>query len=93
MGAEVGVSRLLAVALALALLPCVALADRHGAEAPIHAAMHAEAMLDRGDLDGQRVWVRILNADHPAVVHAMPLRATIVAIGRSPETPSRPPRS
>ena len=35
---------------------------QHGAEAPIHAAMHADAMLDRGDLDGQRVWLRILAA-------------------------------
>lgn len=33
---------------------------QHGAEAPIHAAMHADTMLDRGDRDGQRVWSRIL---------------------------------
>ncbi len=38
------------------------LVKQHGAEAPIHAAMHADAMLDRGDLDGQRVWLRILAA-------------------------------
>ena len=30
------------------------LVDRHGAEAPIEAAMHADAMLERGGLDGQR---------------------------------------
>ena len=30
------------------------LVDQHGAEAPIEAAMRADAMLDRGDLDGQR---------------------------------------
>ena len=35
---------------------------QHGAEAPIEAAMKADAMLDRGDLDGQRVWLRILAA-------------------------------
>ncbi len=38
------------------------LVERHGAEATIHAAMNADAMLDRGDLDGQRVWLRIIRA-------------------------------
>ena len=38
------------------------LVDKHGAEAPIHAATQADAMLDKGDLDGQAVWMRILNA-------------------------------
>ncbi len=38
------------------------LVKRHGAEAMIHAAMNADAMLDRGDLDGQRVWLRIIQA-------------------------------
>ncbi len=35
---------------------------RHGDDAPIHAAMWADAMLDRGDLDGYAVWRRILRA-------------------------------
>ncbi len=38
------------------------LIDQHGDEAPIHAAMRADAMLDKGDLDGQVVWMRILEA-------------------------------
>ena len=38
------------------------LVKQHGAEAPIHGAMHADAMLDKSDLDGQRVWLRILAA-------------------------------
>ena len=38
------------------------LVDRHGDEAPIFAAMEADAMLDKGDLDGQAVWLRILKA-------------------------------
>ncbi len=38
------------------------LVKQHGAEAPIEAAMRADAMLDRADLDGQRVWLRILAA-------------------------------
>ncbi len=33
------------------------LVKQHGTEAAIHASM-----LDRGDLDGQRVWFRILDA-------------------------------
>ncbi len=36
--------------------------ERHAAEATIHAAMNADAMLDRGDLDGQQVWLRIREA-------------------------------
>ncbi len=38
------------------------LVKRHGADAPINAAMRADAMLDKGDLDGFSVWKRILRA-------------------------------
>ena len=38
------------------------LVKHHGADAPIHAAMRADAMLDKGDLDGFSVWKRILRA-------------------------------
>ena len=31
-------------------------------DAPIHAAMRADAMLDHGDLDGYAMWKRILRA-------------------------------
>ncbi len=34
----------------------------HGQDAPIHAAMRADAILDKGDLDGYAVWKRILKA-------------------------------
>ncbi len=34
----------------------------HGQDAPIHAAMRADAMLDKGDLDGCAVWRRVLRA-------------------------------
>lgn len=33
--------------------------DQYGAEAPLEAAMRANSMLDRGDLDGLSVWKRI----------------------------------
>ncbi len=35
---------------------------KHGQDAPIHAAMRADAMLDKGDMDGCAVWKRILRA-------------------------------
>ncbi len=38
------------------------LVKRHGEDAPIHAAMRADAMLEKGDLDGCAVWKRILRA-------------------------------
>ena len=38
------------------------LVKQHGAEATIHAAMNADAMLDKGDLDGAAVWRRIVQA-------------------------------
>ena len=34
----------------------------HGDDAPIHAAMQADVMLDKGDLGGFAVWTRILRA-------------------------------
>ncbi len=38
------------------------LVKHHGQDAPIEAAMRADAMLDKGDLDGYAVWKRILRA-------------------------------
>ncbi len=38
------------------------LVKQHGQDAPIHAAMQADAMLESGDLDGYAVWKRILRA-------------------------------
>ena len=35
---------------------------QYGEDAPIHAAMRADAMLETGDLDGYGVWKRILRA-------------------------------
>ncbi len=36
------------------------LVKRHGEDAPIEAAMRADAMLEAGDLDGYAVWRRVL---------------------------------
>ena len=38
------------------------LVKRHGEDAPIEAAMRADAMLEAGDLGGYVVWKRILRA-------------------------------
>jgi hypothetical protein len=38
------------------------LIKQHDEDAPIHAAMRADDLLDAGDLDGQAVWKRILTA-------------------------------
>ncbi len=38
------------------------LVNHHRQDAPIHAAMRADAMLDKGDLDGYATWKRILRA-------------------------------
>ncbi len=39
-----------------------ALIKQHGEDAPIEAAMRADAMLEAGDLDGVATWRRILRA-------------------------------
>ncbi len=38
------------------------LIKRHGQDAPIEAAMRADAMLEKGDLGGYAAWKRILRA-------------------------------
>ena len=38
------------------------LVKRHGADAPIHAAMRADELLEAGDLGGCAVWKRIIKA-------------------------------
>ncbi len=36
------------------------LVKQHGEDAPIHAAMRADAMQEAGDLDGYAVWKRVV---------------------------------
>ena len=38
------------------------LVKRHGEDASIEAATRADAMLDKGDVDGYAVWKRVLKA-------------------------------
>ena len=38
------------------------LIDQHGDEAPIHAAMRADEQLDKGDIEGRAVRLKVLKA-------------------------------
>ena len=38
------------------------LIDQHGDEAAIHAAMEADACLERNDFDGKATWIRVIEA-------------------------------
>lgn len=38
------------------------LVREHGEDAPIHAAMRADELLDKGDLDGAAVWRKVIEA-------------------------------
>lgn len=40
------------------------LVKRHGDDAAIVAAQRADELMAQGDLDGQRIWKRILGAVH-----------------------------
>ena len=53
------------------------LVKQHGEDAPIHAAMKADAMLEKGDLDGQAVWQRILRATKELLNKERPVGATV----------------
>ncbi len=38
------------------------LIKQHGEDAPLHAAMRADELMEAGDMDGRAVWLRILKA-------------------------------
>ena len=38
------------------------LIDQYGADAPIHAAMRMDALIEAGDVDGVAVWKRTMRA-------------------------------
>ena len=54
-----------------------ALIKQHGDEAPIHAAMRADELLEAGDLDGRAVWKRILKAVDELLSEKVPVDATV----------------
>ncbi len=53
------------------------LVKHHGQDAPIHAAMRADAMLDKGDLDGYAAWKRIIKAVEELLSKERPAGVTV----------------
>ena len=53
------------------------LIDQHGDEAPPRPAMRADETLDKGDLDGRAVGVRILKAVEELLPEARPEGASV----------------
>ncbi len=53
------------------------LVKRHGVDAPIQATLRADAMLDKGDLDGYAVWKRIVKAVGELLSKERPDGATV----------------
>ncbi len=53
------------------------LVKQHGEDAPIEAAIRADAMLEAGDLDGYAVWRRILRAVVEMLSRERPVRTTV----------------
>ncbi len=53
------------------------LVKRHGRDAPIHAAMRADAMLEKGDLDGYAVWKRTVKAAEELLSKERPAGVTV----------------
>ncbi len=53
------------------------LVQRHGEDAPIETAMRADAMLEKGDLDGCAVWKRIVKAVEKLLSKERPAGVTV----------------
>ena len=53
------------------------LIERHCEDAPIHAAMRADALLEQGDMDGVAVWKRIIKAVDELLVKERPEGARV----------------
>ncbi len=53
------------------------LVKQHGRDAPIEAAMRADAMLEKGDLDGYAVWKRIVKAVEELLSKERPAGVTV----------------
>ncbi len=53
------------------------LVKQHGQDAPIYAAMKADAMLEKGDLDGAATWQRIVRATKELLSKERPPEATV----------------
>ncbi len=50
---------------------------QHGQDAPVEAAIQADAMLEAGDLDGYAVWKRVVKAVEELLSKERPDGATL----------------
>ena len=53
------------------------LMKQHGPDAPIQAAMGADALLDKGDVNGYAVWKRVVKAVEELLSKERPVGATV----------------
>ncbi len=53
------------------------LVKHHGPDAPIEAAMRADSLLDKGDMNGVSVWRRIMRAVEELISKKRPKGATV----------------
>ena len=53
------------------------LVKQHGKDAPIEAAIRADAMLEKGDMDGCAVWKRIVKAVEELLSKERPAGVTV----------------
>ena len=53
------------------------LINQHGDDAPIHAAMRHDQLLERDDVDGCATWKRILKAIDEMLVSEVPANSTV----------------
>ena len=53
------------------------LVNHHGPDAPIHAAMRADELLETGDLGGYAVWRRIIKAVEELLSKERPAGVTV----------------
>ena len=53
------------------------LIKQHGDDAPIHAAMRADELLEAGDMDGKAVWLQITKAIDELLSNERPEDATV----------------
>ncbi len=72
-----------------------ALVKQHDPDALIHAAMRADAMLDKGDLDGYTVWKRIgrqsQRSTSAASLSALPVAGPSISAGAQHSLTGSPP--
>ena len=56
------------------------LIDQHGKDAPIFAAMQADACLEKGDLDGKAVCMRVIRGNRRVSEHGHARERTVSAL-------------